>query len=97
LSFAESESAHWSPPRSRGDPGDGRGRTRRRESTRLPPDAGSLVLRSRKERGTVGCFVRLTPLSDARVVYLALMREFPVYYFRVIVRYSATRRTHGSS
>jgi hypothetical protein len=34
---------------------------------------------------------RLFRSSDARVVYLALTREFPVYYFRVIVRYSATR------
>jgi hypothetical protein len=78
LSFAESGSAHWSPPRSRGDPGDGRGRTRE-ESTRSPspPGCGGGVVSIK-----VGArYRRLFRSSDARVVYLALTREFPDIIF----------------
>jgi len=74
LSFAESGSAHWSPPRSRGDPGDGRGRTRE-ESTRSRPGCGVVSMK-------VGArYRRLFRSSDARVVYLALTREFPDIIF----------------
>ena len=94
LSFAESGSAHWSPPRSRGDPGDGRGRTRE-ESTRSPPPRPGCGVVSIK----VGArYRRLFRSSDARVVYLALTREFPdiIFVSLYVKRYSATR-THGSS